>query len=495
MVNDWSGQSALQNIDQSLQGIRNDVVRLDRQLTELSASVGQQERRRVALIKRIVQVRLRALESEQLLGDLSSADRDALALLEQREAALGALNLEIDEVHARIQAAEAARGELLIELNRTSERVLQVEAEVQQQLQADQPYLAAVQNAANQLSMALEAADKVKVAQADMADKAKPYQADVLFMYLWNRGYGTTAYAAGPFARWLDGKVARLIDYEPARVNFWNLTEIPKRLQEHADAMAAIAETAREAVIQLEQQALAEAGIDEARELAELATAALDDKDDELERREDTLQQLLRSRNAYLSGQDEYLSRCISRLGEVLQHADLATIQRYVRDTPAPSDDAMVLELQDLDGHLNDVAGDLRDLRSMHDARLDKLKQLQQVRRNFKDARFDDLRSVFGNTGLLSSALSQFLAGAVNSGELWRILKRNQRYREGIASPDFGSGSLGDIGEILGGGSIGGKRNPRSPWPQPGARRGGGGFRIPRASGRSRGGFKTGGSF
>jgi len=79
--------------------------------------------------------------------------------------------------------------------------------------------------------------------------------------------------------------------------------------------------------------------------------------------------------------------------------------------------------------------------------------------------------------------------------------------------PDFGSGSLGGLGDILGGGQIGRhKRGRNSTWhiPRSRSRHGGnrGGFRFPSSGGgfkfptgggsrggRSGGGFKTGGGF
>ena len=50
---------------------------------------------------------------------------------------------------------------------------------------------------------------KTEQAEADREEKGKPYRDDPLFMYLWERGYGTSAYKAGNLIAWLDGLVAR----------------------------------------------------------------------------------------------------------------------------------------------------------------------------------------------------------------------------------------------------------------------------------------------
>ena len=127
----------------------------------------------------------------------------------------------------------------------------------------------------------------------------------------------------------------------------------------------------------------------------------------------------------------------------------------------------------------------------MHEAKLNRLQQLEEVRRRFKNRRFDDIRSGFGNEDLISTMLGQFLNGLINSGELWRVLERHQRHRDVGAWPDFGSGGLG----------FPNTRRRRSPWHSPTSRggvgsRSTGGFRLPRSGGSSsRGGFKTGGGF
>ena len=78
------------------------------------------------------------------------------------------------------------------------------------------------------------AEEKATQAEADRAEKRRPYEADPLFMYLWRRRFGTRDYAANSFVHYMDRKVAHLIGYEAARVNYAMLMELPDRLREHA---------------------------------------------------------------------------------------------------------------------------------------------------------------------------------------------------------------------------------------------------------------------
>jgi hypothetical protein len=82
-----------------------------------------------------------------------------------------------------------------------------------------------------------KAEEKAAQAEADREEKRRPYEADPLFMYLWRRRFGTPGYQAGPLVHSLDRKVAHLIGYEEARVNYAMLMELPQRLREHAERL------------------------------------------------------------------------------------------------------------------------------------------------------------------------------------------------------------------------------------------------------------------
>ena len=81
------------------------------------------------------------------------------------------------------------------------------------------------------------AEEKATQAAADREEKRRPYEADPLFMYLWRRRFGTRDYRAGNLVRYLDRKVAHLIGYEAARVNYAMLMELPERLREHVERL------------------------------------------------------------------------------------------------------------------------------------------------------------------------------------------------------------------------------------------------------------------
>lgn len=494
----WTGPAALKNIDQTLLTVRNEVVRLDTQLSSLTDRLAGQERRRVQILKQIAAVRLAELEQGTLDQSLSSADHQAADLLAERQQNWQRLDANIDALNLDIEQHEQQRDSLLEKVNKVSQNILDKEVEVQSKLANDKNYLEQLEQSRLAESIAAEAEQKVADAQADMARKAEPYQQDKLFFYLWQRGFGTTEYKAGLFARFMDSWVAKLIKYEPARVNYWNLTEIPKRLQAHADDKGREADEQVMALQQIELDTLADAGVHLLESDLQQLREQIDQQDDELEDCEDELNIKLEQRSAYVSGQDEYMQQCLSLLANAMAQQSLRAVHRYAQVTHSPTDDNLVIELQDLQTYSQDLTEDLSDLRQLHEKQLKRLKEIEQVRRNFKNSRFDDVRSGFGDESLLAGVLAQFIQGVVSGSDVWRVIKRNQRYRNVGSLPDFGSGGFGNIGDVLGSGSIGRKRRQRkSSWHWPKPRRGGGGFNFPRGGGgrRSGGGFRTGGGF
>ena len=507
MNNLWSGSSALRSIDETLQTIRNDAVRLDNQLSQLTQSIASNQRQRNQLINGIAKVRLSSIEKGDLLQVMSSADREAEEILKNRDAALKTLNEQIEKTHQNVLQREKNREDLLDRLNKVSQQIVDAEASVQEKLKSDKVYLEKLSDATEVDSIAQESNRKVEIALEDMTAKSEPYQADKLFMYLYERGFGTTEYSAGLFARFMDGWVAKLINYEEGRVNYWNLSEIPKRLEQHAEQAIQLADEAHMDVQQYELDRLNEAGVNDLNKQLDVLRVELDQFDDEIEDQETQLNQKLEDRSRFTSGQDDYLKRSIKSLTDALKHQDLQAVHRYVTATASPTDDQLVLQLQSIDDQLDHIEGDLSDVRGLHDSKITRLKELESVRRNFKNSRYDDVRSGFGNKALLNGVLTQFLQGVVNGSDVWRVIQRNQRYRNVGSIPDFGSGSLGrgslgDIADILVGSAQRASRQSTWNWPTP--RRGGGTFRIPtgrRSSGsrsssrRSSGGFKTGGGF
>ena len=256
-----TGIQALGHIDDSLRSAKNEIHRIDNELAQLTALLTENRQQQSKTLAQIAHIRLSSISDGSLLDRLNSADKEAMSLLEQRQFEFKALETKIETETTLQEQLESERSELLVEANKLSETLAKKEAEIQANLAKDQTYLAALQEAEKADAIADEAERKSHDSADDLEEKGQPYQADDVFMYLWQRRYGTTEYKNyNPLTRFLDGWVARKIKYSNSRANYWNIQEIPKRLLQHAQAVRENSENAIADVQQLEQQALETGG-------------------------------------------------------------------------------------------------------------------------------------------------------------------------------------------------------------------------------------------
>jgi chromosome segregation ATPase len=476
-----SGQETLASIDQAVGQVRRDLADLDRQVQGAADELrrlGQEESDR---LRELAELRLDQLARGEMLAGMDDADRRVVELLAARETALV-------DLQAAIESSDRRQSELETDRAAQQERVHQAAAELDHGVAATQRRLASVPEYQTQLAaaqksdgVARHAETKAQQAEADRIEKGKNFEADPLFMYLWQRGYGTSQYRAGPLTRYLDGWVARLCRYPGARPNYAMLLEIPRRLREHADRTRAAAEQDREALQTLEHEAEAADGVLSLREALQNQEEQLQAIDAELAEEEARYSQYITARSEFAGGEDEYSQQSREVLVAQFRREPLAQLRREAEATVTAEDNVLVGELADLAHEKRQLDAQLAEIKSLHLRHLKRLEDLEHVRRNFKNHRYDDAHSTFANGALIGAILNEFLRGMASSGQLWNTIEQQHRRRRIQADPDFGSGGLG---------------RPTMSFPSlpiPSSRGSGGGFTM--GGGRSSGGFRTGGGF
>jgi hypothetical protein len=492
-----SGSDVLALIERTHVDTRNEIVGVTTRLARFTAELESLRQREIGVLSVLARIRMREIEGDRLSAALDETGRRVKELLGQREAALAAVGEKLAAAERQQAALEQERAAQQAVVAAAEKAVDEAEAAAQQALGADAHYRAKLEAAAASDNVADSAEAKATAAHADREQKGKPYEADPLFAYLWGRGFGTPAYAHGGLARALDGWVARVANFEPARRDYWLLTELPGRFDEHAKRMRAHADADLTAVQALEKAAAEAAGVparQKALDEAEQALAAIDEKIDE---QEAAVAALVEERAAFAAGDDEISRKCNELIRETLKREQMRTLRERATATPSKDDDAAVDELTEIRAHLPRIEEEAARSRALHEAHRERIAKLDEIRKRFKEKRYDAVSSEFVNGALIATLLTQLLAGSVGLGDFWDALKKQQRYRQ-LADPRFGSGRFprsgggpwhnpgGWGGGGWGGGGFGGGRR--------GGGFGGGGFKTGGGFGRG-GGFKTGGGF
>jgi len=461
---------ALSSIEQAILGARRDEDRLTKMLTSATEDAARMRAQQAEAFRALARLKLDALARDEVVGRLDSAERNALDVLRKRKEALDAVAADRADLTAAMAAAEKARDGAADSLEKAVATVEDQADKTKDRLANDEGWLEQSRLVGDAEAKAAAAAEKANQSEADRDEKRKPYDEDPLFTYLWSRGYGTSDYSAGAIVRFFDAKVARLIDYDTARPNYYMLNEIPKRLREHADRLEQAAAETRARAEAFERRALEADGIVALETAVAAATEAHDKADAAVEELETKLAALDQRQNELLdASKDGSLNTAVEGLAAAIAREDLASLYKEAMATETPEDEKIVRLLRDIEPKLARREAEAEEVRKAAVELARKRAELEQSRDTFHRSGYNNPRGQFADGALIGSIITSVLQGAMTSKNLDDVLGKGFSVRK----PPRGGGSFG-----------GGLRFPSSPsrpsMPSPP---------------RSRGGFRTGGRF
>ena len=479
-----SGRDALNSIDRAIAEIRGDQEKMSARIREATDSVARMRTLEAEEFRKLAEVRLDAIRRGELDTRLSASEARAGELIAGHAG-------ELDRIEKDIARGEAERGRLMEARETAADAVADAQkafdaelAKFQAGFRKTDAFKAAFATAEEAEKVVAEAERKAQLAADDRTQKGAPYEADQLFMYLWERKFGTADYASRGIIRMLDRWVARIARYMDNAANYRMLLEIPRRLAEHVAAKRTALDAARDNLRKLEEDARGKDGVGKLETALEKARADLADLDAKIAAESERRNALETERGRLVRGEDGAFQKAIGVLTSELSRQDLRALHREALLTATREDEAIVERIDDLRDDLDDIERELsrhrEGLASLDRRRAD----LESVRQRYVGSRYDDTGSYFENDDLLKDLLIGVLRGVLSGGGMWREIERQHRRRQ-QANPDFGWRRFPSPGRSSGGGIFGG-----------GSRRGGsggGGFRT--GGGSRSGGFRTGGGF
>jgi hypothetical protein len=486
------GRDQLAVIEEHIAAAQDGIDAGNRRLEAASQRLAQIRNQTAEEFRRLARFRLDELAAERVAARMDDTDRAVLSLLEKRGRELSGLESEIEQVLARQGALKAEREAAV---RRRDELVTQIDRqadEIRAQLGGQEAFRAQAKTAEEAAAKAGHAENKAAQAEADREEKGKPYRADALFMYLWNRRYLTPDYAGRGLTRMLDGWVAKMINYADARSNYFMLTELPLRLREHAERRKSIAAEEARKLQELESQALQTDGMLKNKEALQAVRKDIEDAEARIEEEEKRHEALLEKRTSYSGAADETAQQALQLQVSEIKSETLANLYREAKATSRPEDDVIVSRLRDLTEEEQAVSAEVERLQSEVRRHQGSFQELEELRRRFRRSSYDSGHSYFPGGFDLGALLAMLMAGRASGGDVWGRIGREQEFRlprqrrghHGDGFPGgFGGGGLPDI---FGGGSGGG--GFPDVFGGGGSGRGGGGD-------IGGGGFRTGGGF
>lgn len=424
-----SGRETLGQIETGLGAIKAEEDRLNAELAEATRRQGSLVAERLEAVKALAAMRVRDAISDGIVNEADNLTSQVATILAARMRTIADLSARHETAQAdraRLVTAHAAIGERIGELER---RLDQLAVEARKSLGSDPAWRALAEARDELASTAGRAAAKSEEAKRTEAQKGAAYRGDPLFMYLWERGYGTGGYGASGLVAMLDGWVAGLVRYPTARTDFAVLTEIPIRLEAHARALAERAEQARSKVEAME-----------AARITELAGSDLMGALGKLRAEQGVLVQRLQAADAeigeagvqlkaYAEGQDQSFQRAVALHAEFVDKEHPRKLLADALATRTGEDDRLVARTRDLARDLDQAAELIAARRRDLDRLFRRREELARVAATFRRQRYEDEGSVFSNNPALGDLLRQVLAGAITAAEYWARAKSQQRWQ------------------------------------------------------------------
>lgn len=418
-----SGRQALASFEQAIARTRGDEGRLDATLRSAEAEVARLRTERVELLKELARVRLDLLPREAVTDALDHAETRALALIRDGAERRKASESEREAAYRAVEAAQATRHARAEALEDALKAYDEARAALEPTLRASDEWTAQEARIDAAERVADEAAKKADQATADLAEKRKPYEADPLFLYLWERKFGTADYRASFLARFLDRKVAALVHYPDARANFAMLQEIPARLAAHAARQKAAIAEEKSRLAEIEAQALQKAGAGKRQAAIETARQALLDAEKTLSAAHAALAALEKAAGA----EDPAYEQAVAILAEADGREDLAELYREAAMTASPEDETIVRRIETLDGQIARADGEVRRIRETARDLAARRTQIEQARDDFRKEGYDQPYGGFANDGIIADVIGGILKGAMSRSVLRDILRDNYR--------------------------------------------------------------------
>ena len=433
-----SGRQALAQIEQTIEKIRQQEARCERAYATATEEVGRLCLQRTEAFRELARLKLDAITQGKVVVALDAAERQAIGLLNSRQEALRRLTERRREAEARVARVEAERQAATDALERALEEVEAIRRTVEAKVSVDPEWISARARADEVAGQAQQAEKKAVQAEVDRDEKKRPYEADPLFMYLWNRKFGTSAYRVNPFSRYMDRLVARVVGYDRARANYVLLNEIPERLRVHSRRLIEELRNERARLTAIERKALVAAGAEARENEAAQAKARLDEAERALAEAREALAVLDRTYDASVLEGDAPYREAVELLAAADAREDLNQLYQEALRTPTPRDEEIVRRVQATDVMTN------RALRQAADAHR-QLKETAQ-RRAILEHEWEELRQqgydtpygTFGNEVALGNVLSGVLTGAIGGAILGQVLRGG--FHQGPSPWDSGFG-------------------------------------------------------
>ncbi len=424
-----TGRQTLASIEKALGDVSETATRLNAELDKANQDKAKLVAQRLEAFRELAAFRTQLAVVDGVIDEADQLTLQVRAALQARLKTVTALKRRATQANTQREQLISGQSGLDKQIEQLERKLDAAAGRARAELSQEATYSGHSKRHDELLGMAEKASAKADKSHDELEEKGAPYRRDSLFMYLWNRKYGTSEYEATGVVRWLDDWVARLVDYPDARANFTMLTEIPERLAEHAGRL--------KKSLQVEQNALQKI---EGEKIREIVGAELENRMLELRKQRDASTANLEILNAevietdnqlksYAEGQDASFREAIESTTSFLEGQSLSALLDDARQTSDPGDDKIVALIGNLAGSITSLEELAKTKSDALEAAFARKQELLRIAAGFRRAGYDEPGSVFQPGSGGDVLLKQLLEGLITAADYWARTQSGQRWR------------------------------------------------------------------
>lgn len=427
-------QADLEAAGSDLAECRNVASQLDGQMRDLLSRRGEN-------LVELARIYLPEFSRTSIEQTFQAIRGDLLGILARKDSRQGELKAQLLKIETDTAERTRELEDVTRRLNEKVARRENLEAQVAETLKGDSAFQ-------ERSKLALQAEEnlhrneqRIGDIENESAKKLPHYEKSRLFLYLYERRFGSLEYKAGEWTRGIDGRVAKLIGYNDAKIGYEYLKKTPKLVGEEVARRRDQFNALMQQVEAIQHEETDKAGL--TKVLGE--GDALGTERDRLVQEIEQLRRHAESANQGLAelaaSQNQFHTEAIEKFRGFLGETKLAILQKRARDTPEPDDDKIVADLMTLDGEIQDINPRLSEL----DQRRQTSERIQQgldlVSRRCQKANFDSQRSYFTGSFDVRRLVDRFRDGLLDADTLWQEIRSAQQFRPHWVESRIASGA------------------------------------------------------
>ncbi|TVP94821.1 MAG: hypothetical protein EA381_19670 [Planctomycetaceae bacterium] len=339
---------------------------------------------------------------------------------------------DLHELERRRETLEATLAEVSAELDAADDRQQTITKEIGDLLAAD-PEFSTLSNRAAEAEATLQRSEaNLAEIEQDAIKKLAAYENSALFMYLWNREFGTAAYGSHGLTRSMDDWLARYIDFRDARKGYEFLKTTPEHMRrliaEDRQALGVVLdELERRRDVTATERGLPDA-ILRYQEIAQRRETVIG----QLDQLEVQAQQWQAERTRVDDPRGTYYQEAVQKFRDLLSHSDPSLLIEQARATPAIEDDLIVARLQGLKTEIDQVSDQVRQ-RQQTVAELSRhLQAIGHLISRYRAAGFDSQRAQFNVYLDVPSEIRAIRDGNGDYEAFWQRIRKSQRWGQSV---------------------------------------------------------------